>query len=135
MDLLPSALRPQVTEFYRAEAFDRIATLPGIRVVQHRIVAEDRRFKLDCFSHVFGSGAQGIRIEDDLLLVNRPVQRYLEGSADVGSVVVYGDLVHVGRYLGNNRVRSKWDYGSVFEHPLELVPEEYGDSVRFFSRL
>ena len=62
-----------------------------------------------------------------------------DGTERTGDLVMYSDhfgdeVLHIGKYLGNGRVLSKWGPGNpVFEHPLELVPNIYGEMV-FFLR-
>jgi hypothetical protein len=54
-----------------------------------------------------------------------------------GDLVAYfldGELRHIGIYVGKGRVISKWGAGPVFEHPLYMVPESYGNCIRYFKK-
>lgn len=42
-------------------------------------------------------------------------------------------MLHFGIWH-NDQVVSKWGFGPVFLHPVNLVPKRYGDCVAFFRR-
>lgn len=41
---------------------------------------------------------------------------------------------HIGICLQGDRIISKWGLLNVFDHPLYLVPEGFGEKVRFVER-
>lgn len=53
------------------------------------------------------------------------------------SIVVYkdhqGNINHVGRFLGEDKVISKWSLGPTIKHALMHVPDHYGDVVEFYK--
>lgn len=62
-----------------------------------------------------------------------------EGQEKENDIVVYadyfGDVRHVGRYMGNNQVISKWgEKGPVIKHPLHFVPSSYGEIIFFLRK-
>lgn len=67
------------------------------------------------------------------------MERIPDTYAQEGDIVVYadhfGDVLHVGRYLGNGKVISKWGRGPVIRHPLAFVPSCYGELVSFLRKL
>jgi hypothetical protein len=74
----------------------------------------------------------------DKRLVEEKYDFIQDGEEREGDLVWYSDhfgddLLHIGRYLGNGRVISKWGLGPVFEHSLDFVPTRYGEMV-FFLR-
>ncbi len=51
-------------------------------------------------------------------------------------LVVYFEgnkVTHLGKSLGGGTVESEWDDYGIFQHPLEMVPQGFGDRVRFFA--
>lgn len=56
-----------------------------------------------------------------------------------GDMVFYfdpqGRLKHAGLMISKDRVLSKWGTGHLFEHQLNEVPESYGNTKRFYSRM
>ena len=59
---------------------------------------------------------------------NRDIAVYFFNSAGERESVV-----HYGRYI-NGKILSKFGKGHVFEHPIEMVPDYFGNGVKFFSR-
>lgn len=58
-------------------------------------------------------------------------------SPMAGDLVLYlsdSKLVHVGVYLPNDQVVSKWGKCPVFTHPLHAIPSQYGNAVVFLRR-
>jgi hypothetical protein len=66
------------------------------------------------------------------------LQQVLEGEQKEGDIVIYadhfGDVQHVGKYIGEGRVISKWGIGPVLEHPIEYVPSSYGEIITFLRK-
>ncbi len=53
-----------------------------------------------------------------------------------GCLIVYshkGRFRHIGRIVGEGRVRSKWGIGHLYEHTLLKAPNSYGTEIRFFE--
>jgi hypothetical protein len=58
-----------------------------------------------------------------------------KANARGGDLVVYyqnEEMLHVGVLTGEQRVTSKWGPGLLYDHGLWEVPDNYGDSVRYF---
>lgn len=59
-----------------------------------------------------------------------------ESDANVGLAGVYyddGRIAHIGRFVSNSRLVSKWGGGLLWEHEAFEVPEEYGNELCVFS--
>lgn len=65
-------------------------------------------------------------LEEDLAI-------YFEGVTE-GNLFI-GELEHVGRFYSNGKVISKWGCGDVYLHSPELVPWEYGETLKFFRKI
>lgn len=55
-----------------------------------------------------------------------------------GGLVIYqkGDqIMHVGIVQHNGMVRSKWGAGHLYEHSAWEIPDELGDSIRYFGSI
>jgi hypothetical protein len=83
---------------------------------------------------LFGEGANAFALHiGDSREVRRP---------HANDIVVYigedaggsKEQTHIGRLVGNGRVKSKWGYGNVYLHDVECVPASYGTEVRFFRK-
>lgn len=64
---------------------------------------------------------------------------HLVDLPEPGDLVVYFDkdgvAEHFGIWNNNGKVVSKWGWkGSVYEHPIHLVPSSYDDSVVFYRK-
>jgi hypothetical protein len=68
-------------------------------------------------------------------IANQLLNEVTDRQAADGDLVMYfrnGCWTHVGRVAGRARAVSKWGVGLLYEHNLSEVPEQYGDTVRFF---
>lgn len=70
-------------------------------------------------------------------LVNALLEETDIQNATNGDIVIYVDseIEHAGRIRNgpNEAVESKWGLGHVWCHDVYEVPENYGDTVRFFK--
>jgi hypothetical protein len=86
-------------------------------------------------SHGLGSVYAGTEFAQYLLL-NHCLCEISEQAAKPGDLVFYFEsdrVVHAGKVAQPGRVISKWGIGQLLEHPTLAVPEQYGDSVKYFS--
>ena len=55
-----------------------------------------------------------------------------------GNLALYfnsgGKPTHAGLLVGEDRIRSKWGIGLLWDHELWEVPSSYGDNVRYYER-
>jgi hypothetical protein len=59
-------------------------------------------------------------------------------SPSVGDLVIYfeeAEPKHIGISIGNDRVRSKWGTGLLWDHGTWEVPTYYGATARYFAPL
>lgn len=71
------------------------------------------------------------------------VQHLINGKAIVeqptwkaGLLGVYADgttITHIGRFISDSHLTSKWGPGLLWEHGAFEVPDSYGDTLRAFS--
>lgn len=92
-------------------------------------VLQPPTFGTDCEYYVFGEKNVLGRFARSSPVILKPEPQ---------DVVVYADgdrIKHVGVLTEEYKVVSKWGmWGPVMRHPLELVPESYGDGVCFRRR-
>lgn len=64
-------------------------------------------------------------------------------SPELGDVLAYGfvrrrdpvfELSHMGIFVGQNLVKSKFNEGHVFQHPIEAIPPHLGSEALVFRR-
>ncbi len=102
--------------------WDRINALPGIKSIA---VGSDKE---DCIRFIFGRFRDMPR--DFYSELKFPANGWFEPESPVPDDLVlyykYGDFTHVGRYLGDGKVISKFGYEHIMEHDLYTVPTYYG---------
>lgn len=90
----------------------------------------------DCFIYIFGEYKPiweiGKRVMENILPENKINQPEPLALAVYGSSKCFKEIKHVGIFNQNLAVVSKWGLSPVFEHPLESVPEVYGQQVEYF---
>ena len=94
------------------------------------LVEEQVGLSLSCSEYVLGCLAHRAGFPDSFRTVQNPRKGDLVLYTDVE-----GTLLHLGKYLGGNRVESKWGPGgSVFAHPIDMVPSSWGNKVLFYRK-
>jgi hypothetical protein len=126
------------------DMYDRIAQLPGIKVV-------------DSSFHYEGEYCQWFVFKDEPWwnINDKRMALELEGNAynfllskgfrdvmnpNVDDVVMYypevpAQPVHFGIFKGKDIVVSKFGEGYVYEHPIDAVPLNYGDYYKFLRKV
>lgn len=92
----------------------------GLELVQR---AQDRPHFENSYSFIFPNATADdvYKKFDSFNAVSRPRK---------GNIIFYmknGQITHVGKLVNEKTVISKWGRGHVYEHPIGLVPESYGD--------
>ena len=100
---------------------------------------EDSGKRIQCAQYCFGEDkVPRIQFFRDVALTTNG---YTEvETPQVGDLVIYISIddgfskeqAHIGRLIRPDIARSKWGDGYVYEHKIELVPDIYGEEVRFF---
>lgn len=90
----------------------------------------------DCFIYIFGEYKPiweiGKRVMENISPKNKISQPQPLTLAVYGSANSFEEIRHVGIFSPNLTVISKWGLSPVFEHPLEHVPEVYGQRAEYF---
>ena len=115
----------------------RINHLKGIHQIEKRDPKIDYKLPHDCMTFAFGGMD---KIPFDFLTGKIEVP---EGYSQVlnpkkGDLVIYYDKeypMHGAIYNRNGNVKSKWDLGNIYNHPIEFAPRNYGSEVRFFRKV
>lgn len=126
--------RKRLDILFKKGDFEKIAKFPEINFVE-------RLYKYpaqDFLSYAIGLNGndlirEAVRIHSVYKQVSKP---------NPGDYVLYFNSkavlpeisTHVGICLPGGRVLSKWGLVNVFDHPLHLVPESFGEKVRFVQR-
>ncbi len=128
-----------------------VGELPGLSIVD-RFSDSSQRYM--CYWYVFQhedwyqqlEASHPLYRERGELLLTRGIsslekQGYTRLSTPVvNAVVAYqftrypSSIAHYGLLVGEDRVRSKFGTGYVYEHPIDCVPNCYGDQVVFFGK-
>lgn len=124
--------------------------------IQNTIQILESEYPIDrytCFVYVFdfiedpeyvGIASHGIgRVFAGTAFMNYLIdENYLkeisEEDVKVDDIVVYfneNEIKHAGQYKSKNRVISKWGIGNLYEHSNFEVPIQYGDTIRYYSKL
>lgn len=101
---------------------------PGIKII------ENSQRNLDCFGFILKRDINSADVAKlfAILEYEHPVEMPAERD-----LIVYFDQdglpIHVGIYVGDGKVISKWGYeGPVFEHEIEFVPPEWRYEIKFY---
>lgn len=105
-----------------------IDVFPDIKLVERN---EDRPEGEDCFTYTFGQ--VDVKGTMDAVFASHVITQ----ESKQGDLIIYFDRsvqpVHVGRFITDTTVRSKWDInGHVFDHNPYMVPSHYGDMPRVY---
>jgi len=126
-------LRQRISRAYNQEAWDEIARIPRVSLIDPSNPRRDLRKKNFCYA---GLGFP----ESDLLEVERgeaPKGFSFTDSPGEGDFAVYlkqGQFTHVGKVAEENQVLSKWREGPWFHHPLWHVPMSFGNKVVYLKK-
>ena len=107
-------------------------TLPSdkIRLVE----TNDQDENSNCMGYVMGVNKM-VSMEEFLSFLLPSHEEVQADEAEAGDLVLYvkdGYILHVGIYLGDGWIRSKWFKGPVFDHLLEFVPQEWKGKILFY---
>jgi hypothetical protein len=110
------------------------------------VVLRSASSRYDCMGLPFASRRTSIAIDQwDLIRVDDRYRQIQEGEALAGDVVIYrrdGFVNHVGvvndRHFGDNglpiiTVLSQWGYDGEYWHPVDQVPDLYGNAVEYWT--
>lgn len=126
--------RRRLEIFYKKGDFDQIAKFSNINLVEKLYKQPTEDF----LSYAIAlRGNDLIREAVKLHSVYKQVSRPNPGDYVLyfNSNGVLPDVItHIGICLPGDRVLSKWGLVNVFDHPVYLVPESFGERVRFVSR-
>lgn len=148
MEIEKSKLREKIEKLYFECDFDAIGKLPGFTIIERRVFLRDRKNKYACVGWVFERNEESAqRYANSIVFgkmpygfteVEKPSKgdfvNYLTSEVSFGCTLDY-EPRHLGIYVGNNRVRSKFAEGHVYEHDISSVPLWYGDKVTFFRKI
>jgi len=117
----------------RGELFDSASMiLPSDKIRLFKTSPQDNCS--NCMGYVMGIEKE-INLSEFLSFLTHYEEISAE-EAQFGDLVLYvkGEyILHVGIYLENDRVRSKWNLGPVFEHHIDFVPEEWREGrIKFY---
>ncbi|MDO8517101.1 MAG: hypothetical protein Q7S33_03155 [Nanoarchaeota archaeon] len=115
----------------------RINRIKGIYQIEKREPKPDYKLPYDCIVYAFGGMD---KVPFDFVTGEKDIPKgYLPiKDPKKGDLVVYYDegyLMHCAIYDRNGNVKSKWDLGNIYKHPIESVPKNYGEEVRFFRKV
>jgi hypothetical protein len=98
--------------------------------------------QFNCYQYSFGIAH--IRVRDGILqvfpgrdfaqfLVDHQLQEIGPGDVEDGDHILYSavQITHAGK-VQSGAIESKWGTGHVWRHGVYEVPENYGDTVRFY---
>lgn len=134
-----SELKNKLTSYYRNHQFAEISKLPHFTLKELRNYEEDKTAKRDCIWYVTKNIATSVNGTFSFSAWHP--QNYCQVSTlKKNDIVIYHtdhkglDEKHIGLYLGNKKVESKFGYGNVYIHPLEAVPLDYGTYISCFTQ-
>jgi hypothetical protein len=122
---------------------DDIGQRSGIEIVERRDCWQDKN-RCHCAEWVFaeqlGFNIQGDREFWDSVIGKLEMLGFVPtATPQTHDIAVYGFRdprglrgKHIGLFQRRGRIRSKFEMGHVFEHGLDAVPSDYGDSILFF---
>lgn len=124
----PSLIRSNIQKLLdmkRGGGWDAIGEIPGFSIYKKADECSG-----DAFEFVFGE-----RVFSDELL-EKLNQYGVVDAPQLGDIVFYSGngFSSIGIYLGDDRVRSKFGFAHVYEHPMRFVPAMYGESVSFLRK-
>lgn len=125
---------------YEADALEAVNERPGLRLVERRNVHLDAAHGIQCATYLFKKiGYIGFDISRDIPLMCKGCEEVMHPREGDLAIYVAGEgmlreQAHIGQITAQDRVISKWGYGHVYEHLIEMVPDSYGTEVLFFRR-
>ena len=133
----PIAEVSRLTHLYQQNEYDRIGELSGIKIIERRNYIEDKTTKKDCIWYV--TQKLDAKIVGEYSFSAWQPKNYVRvRESHVGAPVIYHLYHisswenHIGIYSGNGLLQSKFGYGHVYEHSIDLVPEDYGPFYSFY---
>lgn len=145
--LKPYEHRERLENFIARREMDEIGNIPGIRIIERR---RDNPEIYDCLKLVSDYLEEPRLLESQeiwvlpQLVFERLGYRSVEEPEDRDVILYCFDLSqwfdeentpfkHLGIMIGTE-VRSKWGPYNIFQHPLNAIPNQYGNSVAFFRK-
>lgn len=129
-------LRTELTDFLDFPG--KIENVKGITLIEKRDHHKDRLLGYNCVVYCFGLGKEiPFNFDEEIVLTTKgysEVDNPIREDLVVYIHYIYKEQVHIGIYKGSNKVLSKWGYGNVYLHNLDLVPSSYGNIIRFFRK-
>lgn len=130
----------QISTFYNDGRYDKLIGLSQLKLVEKRDVDRDTLLKQDC-----------------LWWVSQQIRQVIKGSFSFGPWVPKryrrvripekGDLLiyfqqspykkerHIALCQGDGLAISKFGYGHVFEHPINCVPDTFGEMTSYYRKV
>lgn len=135
--------REKIEELHGQGDFDEIGKLEGFTIFEIRDWEEDTRNRFGCVTWIF-SGDKA-KVSEFTRRPSHPLGYEETDDPKKGDLVTYFFIgtkrfepsfqaTHIGIYIGDGRVRSKFRESHVYEHPLGDVLFGYGTEVRFFHK-
>lgn len=129
----------ELTIFYNNNKFDQIAKLQNVKLKEECNYISDEKEKHDCIWYVKKQLSLAITGVFSFSTW-QPIDYCQVSTPKLEDIVIYhrgqngSGENHIGIYEGENFVRSKFGYGHVYSHPIDLVPDDYGRHVSFFTK-
>lgn len=123
-----------------------VTNIPGVTLLERRDYLSDCRKCINCFTYCFDNNPPKwvpslnprdvIPVPSGYLEVENPREEDLAMYYNITEEedILIGEFAHVGRFSSNELVISKWGYGDVYLHSPELVPWQYGETLKFFRK-
>lgn len=123
-----------------------VTNIPGVSLSERRNHLSDCRKNIDCMRYCFEkdiprwipslNSLEVIPVPIGYFEVENPLEEdlaiYFDGTTEENIFV--GEFKHIGRISSNELVISKWGCGDVYLHSPELVPWQYGETLKFFRK-
>ncbi len=133
-DEQPIEIRQELTVLFRKSRWGQIGRTPGIKVIESSRAYESN---IDCAAYALGLIGEPLLDKWIELSLSLEVDQICSGDI----IYYYGpnsiirrSPKHTGIMIDNQTVLSKWNHGSVYEHPVWLVPSVFGNEVKVVRR-
>lgn len=111
--------------------WDGIGELPEFRIVQRLDTFPE---PVDCFAYLLGEEKKDDKVFEILNQYTLVPIGQMQAGDYVGYFRKHEAPEHMGIAVDSKRVRSKFGRAHVYEHPISLVPTNYGNTIRVFRK-
>ena len=110
----------------------------GYNCVRYALRVHDDAWLTSLLRHIAFGPAKRPDIHMDTGFIRHLVDAsaLVETTQATGIIVVYHNrekCLHIGRIVSQNRIRSKWGNGHLYEHEYLQTPLSYGSDFRFYA--